>query len=291
MTCDRDIAREACRRAGLSPAAVTEPVHQHATSVFVHQPAAVVIRVSGPGHSCAAARRSVAVARWLNSQRFPAAAPAAGLAPADISGRAVTFWRYYPQHGRPHPPASTLGRLLRALHSLPLPPVTLPVYCPLSGLGDALDADDTLPPADRAWLLDRRAELLAGYRDLHSALGTGLIHGDAHPGNLLWDGDGAVLSDWDEVATGPRELDLVNLFLQGQRFGRTPHELRDFTASYGHDVTTWPGLAVLLDIRSLHTLGSFIRQAKASENAAAELAYRVHTLKDGDSTARWHAAS
>lgn len=292
MTGDRDIAREACRRAGLSPAAVSEPVHQHATSVFVHEPAGVVVRVSGPGHSSAAARRAVAVAGWLNGQGFPAAAPAAGMAPDEIDGRAVTFWRYYPQDRRSQPPASVLGRLLRELHSLPVPPpVTLPVYSPLAGLGEALDADDILPPAGRAWLAERRAELLADYRRLHSALGSGLIHGDAYPGNLLRDGARAVLGDWDEVATGPRELDLVNVFLQGQRFGRTPQELRGFTAAYGYDVTAWPGFAVLLDIRSLHTLGSFIRRARVSESAAAELAYRLHTLKAGDAAARWHAAS
>lgn len=56
------------------------------------------------------------------------------------------------------------------------------------------------------------------YARLDFPLGYGWIHGDAYPGNTLWDSDEALLADWDEVGTGPRELDLVNTH-QGARFG------------------------------------------------------------------------
>ena len=119
-----------------------------------------------------------------------------------------------------------------------------------------------------------------------------MIHGDAYPGNMLWDGDQVILGDWDETATSPRELDLVNIYLQGKRFGRPEAELEEFAAAYGYDVTAWPGFGVLLDMRSLHTLGSFIRRAAAGNRSArAELAHRVRTLKAGDTEAAWHAAS
>ncbi|MBP5935345.1 phosphotransferase [Streptomyces sp. LBUM 1476] len=121
-------------------------------------------------------------------------------------------------------------------------------------------------------------------------LGHGHLHGDAYPGNTLWDERDVRLGDWDEAAVGPREIDLANTF-QGVRFGRTSAELDDFSSQYGYDLRRWPGLQVLCGIRDLHTLGSFIRRADRGDTAAAEqLSYRIETLRSTDTRARWGAA-
>ena len=284
-----EAAWDACQRVGLPPTGLRS-VHEHATAVFVHEDAGVAVRVSAVGHGREAAQRALALASWLTEQGFPATAPAPGLAPVPASGRIVTFWQYYPQPDREPPEPAALGSLLRDLHSLPSSPIALPPYRPLEDLAGALAEDG--PPAedDRSWLRYRAAELAGAYRQLSSALGEGMIHGDAYPGNLLWDGGRVRLGDWDEAATGPRELDLANTY-QGCRFGRGNPELRDFAAAYGYDPTRWPGFALLIEMRDLHTLGSFIRRARSGSDAArAELAHRIHTLRSGDTTARWHPA-
>jgi len=151
-----------------------------------------------------------------------------------------------------------------------------------------LEADPPLPDDDRQWLDQRRRELIDAYAGLDSALGIGWIHGDAYPGNTLWDGNRALLSDWDEVARGPRELDLVNTH-HGARTGRSAVERAAFTEAYGWDVTTWPGFPVLREMRDLHTLGAYIGRAANADTAAAdELRYRIHTLRTGATDARWH---
>ncbi len=285
-----DVAREACLEAGLSPSGI-QAVHEHATAVFVHKPAGVVIRVSSTAQDQNAALRAVAMTGWLVGHGFPATAPAPGLPPIQVRGRTVTFWRYYPQLRHEPPPAGHLGYLLRDLHRLPQPPIALPPYPPLKDLAEALTDNGALAREDKAWLLERRAELVSAYQHMSTVLGTGLIHGDAYPGNMLWDGDRVILSDWDEVATGARELDLINIYLQGKRFGRPHQELRAFATAYGYDVTLWPGFSLLIEMRSLHTLGSFIRLAAAgSESAQTELAHRIYTLKAGQADARWHPA-
>jgi aminoglycoside phosphotransferase (APT) family kinase protein len=179
--------------------------------------------------------------------------------------------------------------MLRQLHALPTPPVELPPYQPLKNFGDSVVASTSLLTSDREWLLARRTDLLGEYERLDFPLGYGWIHGDAYPGNTLWDGDRALLGDWDEVGTGPRELDLVNTH-QGARFGRPQAERDEFTAAYGYDVTAWPGFPVLREMRDLHTLGSYMRLADAgNQRAAIELGFRLDTLKRGDADAQWNA--
>jgi hypothetical protein len=283
-----EAARYACAKVGLAADGIMA-LHEHATAVFVHA-AGVVLRVGAPGNG-PAVRRGVTVAAWLSRQGFPATRPLEEIPVVDAGGRPVSFWRYYPQDGRSAPPAAYLGRLLRELHTLPAPPVALPEYQPLAGLGRLVGSESGLPGDDLAWLRKRCGELVAEYQDVRTALGHGFIHGDAYPGNTLWDGRQAILGDWDEVATGPRELDLVNT-CQGARFGRTRREVDDFIRAYGYDVRSWPDYPVLREIRDLHTLGSYIRRAQAGDRPAREeLARRIKSLRDGDTAAQWLAAS
>jgi aminoglycoside phosphotransferase (APT) family kinase protein len=124
----------------------------------------------------------------------------------------------------------------------------------------------------------------------------GLIHGDAHPGNLLrTPAGGVLLGDWDHVAVGPREWDLVQIHDTRRRFGRPgAGEVDRFTAAYGQDVRGRPGLATLLAIREVTGLSPYLRTAAARPFSAAELAHRLDTLRRGDTggtPARWNPPS
>lgn len=275
----------ACSAAGLDSSSLSL-LHRHATSVYLLASAAVVARVSR-GEDRRRARTAVTAVRWLVDQGFPATAPLDTAQPVDVGDTVVTFWRYYPQNGRPSPEPAALGAILRQLHQLSAPPVALRRYQPLARLGTVLAGPTRLPEAEREWLYQRRAELLADYDQLRSTLGVGFIHGDAYPGNMLWDGDKAILGDWDEVANGPRELDLVNTH-HGARLGRGASQREAFTAAYGWDVTTWSGFPTLRAIRDLHTLAAYIERSNAGDGpATAELQHRVTSLLRGDVTAQW----
>lgn len=281
-------ARMACRAAGLTDRSLA-PLHHHATTVFLLAAEGVVVRVSpiSQQHRLATA---VSLTRWLVANNFPATEPENVPQPLAYAPYVVTFWRHYPQSGHGAPPSGRLGDLLRALHCLPAPPMTLPRYQPLNSLKTAVESSTYLAPNQRAWLMERRQELLNSYGELDFPMGYGHIHGDAYPGNTLWDAQDVRLGDWDEAAFGPRETDLANTF-QGVRFGRTSVELDDFSLRYGYDIRRWPGLSILVGIRELHTLGSFIRRADHGDtNAAEQLSYRIGTLKNGDKQAQWGAA-
>ncbi|MFI5781512.1 phosphotransferase [Nocardia sp. NPDC051570] len=284
--------RAACRRAGLD-AHAARLVHAHSNIVYVLERDRVVVRISGTDNRGLRAGASVVITRWLARQGLAVTEPAYDEA-IEIHGATVTFWRYYPQGDRSRPPARELGTILRDLHELADPPFELPRYVPLDGLAQALDARPrALPESDRRWLDERRARLVERYDALPSALGVGMVHGDAYPGNTLWDGDRALLGDWDEVAVAPRELDLVNIYQGGVRFGHCATELHEFGLAYGWDVREWEGFEVLRQIRDLHTLTSYIRRAESGDlAAAAELRHRMRSLRDPRSAdMRWHTVA
>ncbi|MEU9473452.1 phosphotransferase [Streptomyces avermitilis] len=281
-------ARMASRASGLADQSLTQ-LRQHATSVFLLAEEDVVVRVS-PASQQKQLETAVSLTRWLVANDFPATEPLAVPQPVAYDPYVVTFWRHYPQPDHGVPPVGRLGQLLRALHGLPSPPVSLPQYLPLVSLKRTVDSSTYLDSDQRAWLTARREALLYEYGRLDFPLGHGHIHGDAYPGNTLWAYQDVRLGDWDEAAFGPREIDLANTF-QGVRFGRTAEELDEFSSQYGYDIRQWPGLRVLCGIRDLHTLGSYIRRADRGDAAAAQqLSYRIETLRSRVDQARWAAA-
>ncbi|MBN6034179.1 phosphotransferase family protein [Amycolatopsis sp. 195334CR] len=274
-----DVLRTACAHAGLRCHDATT-LRRHANDVYLLAAENAVAKIAHGPVAAARARRAVTITRWLVATGFPATEPLPVEQPVDTDGTTVTFWRHYRQTAATPPKPAALGALLKALHQLPEPDVALPEYAPLADLMATLATTTVLEPDTLSWLTTRTTELRAQYTNLESVLGGGLIHGDAYPGNLLHTPTGPILGDWDEVATGPRELDLANT-VQGMRFGRSVHDVDAFADAYGHDPRTWPGLTVLTGMRDLHTLGSFIRRAQhGDDDALRQLHHRITTLRE-----------
>jgi aminoglycoside phosphotransferase (APT) family kinase protein len=272
------------------------PLHMLSNAVYLLPAADAVARVALTPGSAARVRRAIAVTRWLTSLDYPCVRPLDVDQPVvvgdDADGAVVSLWRYLPQPtdaGLPEPAA--LGRLLRDLHALPASPVGLPTVTPLARLSAAIEADTSaLSGPDRDWLLARGDDLLNAYQQLDPPLGHGLVHGDAHLGNVLLDAARGrpVLADWDPVAYGPREWDLV-LIAGDDRFGLPAADRAAFAAAYGYDVTTWPQWTILRDLRELHSLAAYIRLAPTVPAAAAELNHRIGSLRTGERHTVWHA--
>lgn len=272
----------ACGQAGLDPAGA-RLIRDYANLVYELPGERVVLRLadaSTPGRF-ERLRTSVRVTRWLAEQDFPAVRPLDVRQPVAAEGFFVTFW-HHERHVGPPPDPVALGAVLRRLHALPPVPFDLPTYDPFGSVRRAIDACRVLSDADRDWLLERCAALSEAYYErLEFALPYGLIHGDAHRGNLLRSRGRLVLCDWDSVSAGPREIDLVPT-LQGVRFGLTERQRNGFSEAYGYDITTWPGYPVLRDMRELQTLTAVLRNAHRDQRAHDELRLRLESLRAGD---------
>ncbi len=276
---------DAARRANVDDADA-QLIRLFSTAVY-HLPAANAVArialVTSP-ESVTRLATSVQVTRWLGASGFPAVEPVPVDQPVLSHGCAITFWRYLPQQG-PAPTPADLGYLLRQLHHLDAPPFPLPAYRPLVSVRRAIEASQAITDEERAWLAATCGRLLHLYDQLHFELPPGMIHGDAWWGNLLRDGDRVVLADWDNVSTGPREIDLIPT-LQAARFGLPEHERDAFIAAYGHDIRAWPGYPVLLEIRALSTTSALLRDAHRDPAARDQLRVRLTSLRTGD-TRQW----
>jgi hypothetical protein len=190
-------------------------------NVLVHlRPAPVVARVatltawtrSEPFRWLA---REVAVAGYAAENGGPVVAPTALADPGPHwnGGLAVSLWTFVPPSPeRPEP--AEFGAALARLHIAAAGfPAELPVLSPLRAqISDALavlERERVLAPGVLAALRDRHAEILTvldgiGRPEL-------ILHGDAHPGNLLWSAAGWLWTDLEETCRGPRAFDLAVL--------------------------------------------------------------------------------
>jgi hypothetical protein len=245
-----DAVRAACTAGDLDSTGI-QLLHHYSNAVVLVPAEGAVARVAAGRHDVAQIRHSQQVTRWLVEQHgFPATCPLPGTDVIEVEpSTTVSFWVYYPQPASPPPLTSAhLGCLLTQLHTIPTPPGELPRWVPLVSLDHALH-DDTavtvLDDADRDWLLRRVSEIRNELAAVDWVLGHGLIHGDAWAGNPLrtpaaaHSPDGVVLGDWDRVAHGPREVDLIPTWHAAHRYGKGASWTRDFVHRYGHDLTDW----------------------------------------------------
>ena len=224
---------------------------------------------------------------WLRRHGFPATEPLELDQPIAVEGHLATFWRYETVIATGTRDLTTLGKLIRRLHSLPHPGVSLPSANPLGSLRADLSSNEAITAADRRWLLARADELEEQYHHTEWTLGSGLIHGDAHADNLLHTSQGVILGDWDSVSHGPRELDLIPTSMW-YRYGRPRAEWDTFCASYGVNPADLPGLPLLQELRELHALAAYARNAN-DDSYRAELTRRVTSLAAGDRALPWRA--
>lgn len=282
-----------CRQVSV-PVRGAELLRLNSNAVFALPSAGLVVRISTNLAALDRITASLKVTAWLADSGFPCTAPAPVTGqPFTIDGKVASVWRYVPETAGSPASASDLARLLRDLHSRPLPPSPPGTLTdPLANVATALKSapPGAMPSQDRDWLAGQIAELRGKWAQLRFPHSPALIHGDAHPGNLIRAPRGAVvLGDWDHVAIGPPEWDLAQVHYTSRRLGYPAREdVEGFGAAYGWDIRDWPGIETLVAIREVSGLSPYVRNTPAQPFARRELALRISTLQAGDQFARWN---
>jgi hypothetical protein len=194
-------ALAAARRAGL--AVERAEVARVASNVLVRlEPGPFAARLTGATagfrDSAANLRREARLAAALAAGGAPVLAPLGG--PYVAGGRTVTLWPWLELRGDAGE-AEHAGRALRACHDVlaGLDPAGLKLE-PLAMLTEARRlAVGALPEIVAA--IDRALGALAPAPQR-------IVHGDSHPGNVLWPAGGPLWSDWEDAHVAPLEWDL-----------------------------------------------------------------------------------
>ncbi len=281
---------QACAAVGLTAAGAR--LLRFGSNAVYHLAAPVIVRVSRPGADLDAVQRTVKVARWLQSEDYPAIHVLDVDQPVTVAGHAVTFWESVSDSGDQFASTAEKGALLARLHQLTAPAsLHLPALAHFDHATRRIDENTWLTPDDRDFLTTSLDRLHARYDKLDFVLPQGVIHGDASVGNVLRDSDGApVLIDLDSFSVGPREWDLLQTAMYYDSFGwLTREEYEDFAAAYGYDIRQWPGYPLLREIREYLMVAWVIQQAADNPRAAAEATKRIATLRTGASRKDWRA--
>ncbi|MEW1776201.1 aminoglycoside phosphotransferase family protein [Streptomyces sp. NPDC086777] len=283
------VLQEACATAGLDSRGA-ELLRLGSNAVYRLTSLPVIVRIARDRSVLGDMDRAVSVARWLETQNFPAMrVPASVTQPLVVGGLVVTFWESV-QDREEYATVAELADLLRRLHWLEEPEsLRLPYFDPLAKLAASLDGLDGISAEDRTFLDERAARLAKDYDRLDFVLPFGMIHGDASIGNILRHRDGhAVLIDLDGFALAAREWDLIQTAMFYDRYGwHTEVEYAEFVHRYGFDVMNWPGYETLADLRELMMVAWLGHQVTTSDSAAAEFGRRVRSLRTGEGRDQW----
>lgn len=278
--------RQACNAVGLDPA--NARLVRLGTNAVFRLTSPVVVRIARLDNLDEMIR-TVGVARWLESDGYPAVRALAFDQPVVIDGTAATFWEAL-SDGESYASVPEVARLLAWLHSLTPPSnLSLPVFEPFGGIEKRLALSTWLTDDDRTFLAELLEDLREKYSRLDFTLPSGVIHGDANVGNVLRDDAGhPVVIDLDAFAIGPREWDLIQTAIFYDRFGwHSSEEYESFVRIYGFDIMRWPGYEVLRDIRELHMVTWLIQNANDSYEIAKEARKRIRSLRTGSGWQEW----
>lgn len=284
----RTLLEQACAIAGLGSDGAR--LMRMGSNAVYHLTVPVVVRVSRHGAESGRARRTVAVARWLESASYPAVRAISVDQPIVIEGHAITFWRSVSDDGQQYATVGEVAEVLAKLHRLAEPAdLHLPELAPFENAAERIAANGWLSSADRDFLSDRLARLQEEYANLEFVLRPGVIHGDAGIGNVLHDSEGKpVVIDLDGFAIGPREWDLALTAIYYDSFGwHTRQEYETFVDVYGFDIMQWPGYPVMRAVREFLMVTWVIQKANESEHIAAEATKRIAALRTGGSRKDW----
>jgi hypothetical protein len=114
-----DALEQACVAAGIA-ADGARLLRVGSNAVYRLKPP-VIVRVSRPGADADQVRRTVAVARWLESVDYPAVRAADVDQPVTVDGHLVTFWEAVSDDGDQYASTLEVAKVLVKLHSLTAP--------------------------------------------------------------------------------------------------------------------------------------------------------------------------
>ncbi len=255
-------------------------------AVFALPTEGLVVRITRSQGLLDRADKVAALGRWFARVDAPTIRLAELPQPIKVDGLAATIWQYIAPHPT-DPTVEDLGNVLRQFHRLSRPTMHLPTWDPIDDARRRLADAEALTESARDELVAWCDKLAPKVERLIEDQTVGLLHGDAHVGNLLRDHTGRVLlCDFDATCLGPWQVDLVAVAVGEIRFGRVGAKDR-LAVAYGYDVTRDPSWPTLREARELKMVAAAVPLLASTPGIAEEFAHRLRSARQGNTRARW----
>lgn len=256
----------------------------------------LLLRVARPGTKPEDVYTTIAAAAKLRANGVPVCEPAMQAypdGPIVLKSCVVSVWKYYPELSGASTDFGEFGRALKNLHLNSAEIVDLlPRWNPLGITRRRLYAVSEIG-VPLQWIneLIRRVEEFEEEPSIfESILSDGVIHGDAHAGNVLNSEGGIILIDLDNLAIGPREADLAPTIVQLRRFNLSVERWAEFTRGYGLRDSWILQESPLVRLRELFMIVWLLQQYGNSEDVDRELELRMSSLDDKiNEPTKWNA--
>jgi thiamine kinase-like enzyme len=207
------------------------------------------------------------------------------------AGYAVSFWKKIPQQDSNFQDYYSFGKIIRKFHEIaqeldlvfPDYDVTEKIRSRIEGLRlrNMLDEDEY------KLLQQKERDVSLDISNFATRLGSGVIHGDAHSGNLIKTPYGIVLCDYENVSNGYREWDLVPTLVTERRFRLRDRAFEDFMSGYYGAPATSDGIEPLCQARELSMVSWLLQNRLVSRKHDREAAHRLSTLAH-NSLEKWN---
>jgi Ser/Thr protein kinase RdoA (MazF antagonist) len=255
-----------------------------------------VLRLRRPGAELVSIERQVSLALWLSKQNFAVNRPAVEIAPmtTGAEGAIASFWEWVKSDPGVDIGVEEFGAILSEFHSLTDGYESgreFPGWNAIVEIEQRLaqaEEGSFLAPEERDLLQQWTEEVKRELAVVEWSLPPGVIHGDAHTGNVLATKRGGVMIDLDALAQGPREWDLVPTAVACLRFRQDLAQVAAFSDAYGFDLLGWDGWPTLRRVRELY-MTSWLLTVSTTQERQAEVRHRIETLRADREDVPWHA--
>jgi len=208
-----------------------------------------------------------------------------------INGKYITVWNYIESHDRPGSYPKLYGKFLRRFHNaMNECKFTLPLYAPLQTIESRIKLISKNNDAGRLaieQIKHRIAEVKINAREVDFVLDFGPIHGDAHTGNTVYRDNKIYILDFENLAIGYRDWDIIPTCVIAKRFDLN-FRLSEFLKSYESDLTLCSFDENLIRIRELFMISWLSQRAGESRTIDDEIILRLETLDKSGEDGLWH---
>jgi len=285
-----DLTAQVADQLGLDPAGAKQVKFTN-NAVLILPAARAVLRIAGSPPVAGRVPGVIAAAHWYAAHNIPAVRLWPEIQhPIQVGPHLITVWEQTPTGG-PEPTPADLAAILHAIHDVPDPhPDCIPAWRIVEGMKQRIQDADNTDPSALAFLTAEAGEIEESLLKLHTIpplIPGGVIHGDAHLGNVISSPDGPIICDFDSTSVGPREWDLTPAAVGSIRFNYSTDVHAGLVASYGVDVTTWQGFPILRRLREFQLITSVLPALNANPALKPQWQHRFDTYREHDDQTPW----